>query len=88
MIVLALVAAAAMEVPYLLAYSQAAEGHVFVGMLWTPQDFAQYGAAMREGAASTSWLVHDHLSGEPHEPVLMYALYVALGKLAGGLGAW
>jgi 6-phospho-beta-glucosidase len=52
-------------------------------MLWSPHDFSQYAAAMREGAAAASWLIHDHLTGEPHAPAFMYPLYVGLGKLAG-----
>lgn len=74
------------EIPYLFAYSQVFRGRAFVGMLWAPDDFAQYSAAMREGAASASWLIHDHLTSEPHAPALMYTFYVALGKLAGVLG--
>jgi hypothetical protein len=31
-------------------------------------------------------LVHNHLTGEPHEPEQIYVLYVGLGKLAGLLG--
>lgn len=71
------------ELPYAIAYAQVTRGIVFTGMLWSPHDFAQYAAAMREGAASSSWLIHDHLTAEPHEPVFMYPLYVGLGKLAG-----
>lgn len=73
------------EIPYAIAYRQALDGWIFSGMLWAPHDAAQYWAAMREGAASTSWLVHDRFSGEPHQPVLMYPLYVGLGKLAAAL---
>lgn len=67
--------------PYVLAYAQASHGLAFAGMFWSPHDFAQYGAAMREGAAG-SWLIHDHLTGEPHRPAFMYPLYVALGRMA------
>lgn len=73
------------EVPYLVAYAQAARGYVFVGMFWSPHDVAQYGAAMHEGAAG-AWLIHDHFSHEPHPRAFMYALYVALGKVAAALG--
>jgi hypothetical protein len=73
------------EAPYLLAYWQTS-GYVFTGMIWSPHDLSQYAAAMREGAATSSWLIHDHLTGEPHVPAFMYPLYVALGKLAGLLG--
>lgn len=57
-----------------------------VGTFWFVGDFSQYQAAMLEGGFSDSWLVHDHLTAEPHSPVLMYPLYVALGKLAASLG--
>ncbi len=70
------------ELPFVVAYSQAVNGRYFTGMFWAPHDFAQFSAAMREGAAGASWLVHDHLSGEPHRAVLMYLPYVLLGKLA------
>jgi hypothetical protein len=73
-------------IPTLLAYAQRHDGFGFVGMLWTPPDAAQYFAAMREGAARGSWLIHDHLTTEPHDPVLMYVTFVALGKLAWALG--
>jgi hypothetical protein len=73
-------------IPTLLAYLQRHGGLGFVGMLWTPPDAAQYFAAMREGASSGSWLIHDHLTTEPHDPILMYVTYVALGKLAWALG--
>ena len=69
------------ELPFLFAYSQTSPDRVFVS-LWAPHDYAQYGAAMREGASSASWLIHDHLTGEPHAPILMYTLYVGLGKIA------
>src|SRR6266508_5415086 len=86
LILVTLVSLLLIEIPYLFAYSQVFRGRAFVGMLWAPDDFAQYSAAMREGAAGPSWLIHDHLTGEPHDPALMYTLYVALGKLAGALG--
>ncbi len=74
------------ELPYLdrLRAGHARDG--VRGMLWSPHDFAQYAAAMREGAASSSWLIHDHLTAEPHEPIFMYPLYVGLGKLAALFG--
>jgi hypothetical protein len=42
-----------------------------------PYDVPQY------LAASSSWLIHDHFTGDAHHAVLMYVLYVALGKMAG-----
>jgi hypothetical protein len=57
-----------------------------IGTFWFMRDFSQYEAAMREGASSTGWLIHDHFSAEPHTPALMYPLYVGAGKLAALLG--
>jgi hypothetical protein len=59
---------------------------VHVGTYFNSWDFGQYAAAMAEGATSPSWLIHDHFSSEPHQPALMYTLYVAMGKLASALG--
>jgi len=47
------------EIPYLLAYARSDRGVFFTGMLWSPHDFSQYAAAMREGAATAPWLIHD-----------------------------
>lgn len=84
---LALAALLLAALPAVVAYQQAPRGFAFIGTAWFPGDFGQYAAAMREGAAGGSWLVHDHYSAEPHRPVFMYPLYVALGKLAALLGA-
>lgn len=74
------------ELPYWLAGLSDAQGVVFGGMIWAAHDEAQYAAAMHEGAASASWLIHDHLTSEPHGPALIYTAYVGLGKLAAALG--
>lgn len=57
-----------------------------VGTFWFLRDFSQYEAAMREGASQSGWLIHDHLSAEPHSGAFVYPLYVAAGKLSGLLG--
>lgn len=62
------------------------DDRVHFGTYWYVSDFSQYRAAMREGATSNSWLVHDHFSAEPHEPVFMYPLYVGIGKVAAATG--
>src|SRR5437660_12278379 len=59
---------------------------VHLGTYWWSGDFTQYLAAMRDGASSPSWLIEDHFSAESHEPILMYPLYVALGKIATASG--
>jgi hypothetical protein len=84
--VVALATLLLVEIPYVLAYAQAARAFTFAGMIWSPQDFSQYAAAMREGASTSSWLIHDHLTSERHAPTFMYPLYVGLGKLAHLLG--
>jgi hypothetical protein len=77
---------ALIEVPFRIAASQAAAGRHFVGMFWAQNDPAQYYAAMRQGAASSSWLIYDRFTQEPHAPALLYPVYVGLGKLAWLLG--
>lgn len=57
-----------------------------LGTFWFARDFGQYQAAMREGARSPSWLIHNRFTAEPHAPALVYPFYVALGKLAAALG--
>ncbi|HZT08071.1 MAG TPA: hypothetical protein VFC51_13665 [Chloroflexota bacterium] len=60
---------------------------VHVGTYLYVQDFAAYLAAMREGATTTSWLVHNTFTAEPHDPAFRFQLYVAAGKLAAWAGA-
>jgi hypothetical protein len=74
------------EIPHQIALAQAGRGMTFVGMFWSAHDVSQYLAAMREGAAG-AWLIKDHLSGEAHEPALMYGLYVLLGRVTALVGA-
>jgi hypothetical protein len=55
-------------------------------MFWSPHDAAQYFSAMRQGTETSSWLVYNRFTEEPHVPALMYTLYVGIGKLSGLLG--
>src|SRR5690349_11296875 len=68
--------------PYLVAAAFGPPDLARLGTFWFVRDFSQYQAAMREGASGASWLIHDRFTAEPHQPVLMYPLYVGLGKLA------
>jgi hypothetical protein len=68
--------------PYVVAAMFGPPDLARLGTFWFVRDFSQYQAAMHEGASSTSWLIHDRFTAEPHQPVLMYPLYVGLGKLA------
>jgi hypothetical protein len=72
--------------PYVVAAAFGPPDLARMGTFWFVRDFSQYQAAMREGASSAGWLIHDRFTAEPHQPVLMYPLYVALGKLAAALG--
>lgn len=45
-----------------------------------------YLSAMREAATTPSWLIHDHFTTEPHGPIMMFPLYVLIGKVAGFTG--
>jgi hypothetical protein len=71
--------------PYVLADVWGPADLAFIGTFWFNHDFTQYRAAMREGARSTGWLIHDHFTAEPHQALLMYPLYVGAGKLAAAL---
>ena len=73
-------------VPYAIALLHPPEGYLLARTLYYGNDLSQYLAAMGDGIASSSWLVHDHLTSEPHSPALMYTLYVVMGKVAGLLG--
>jgi len=75
----------ALDLPFRVAGFGAAYGQTFVGMMWAPQDAAQYFSAMRQGAAR-NWLIVDRFSVETHAPILMYPLYVLLGKIAAAVG--
>ncbi len=59
---------------------------VHLGTYWYAADFSVYLSAMREGMTSPGWLVHNHTTAEPHNPALIFPLYVAIGKLAGATG--
>ena len=72
--------------PYVVAAAFGPPDLARMGTFWFVRDFSQYQAAMREGASSAGWLIHDRFTAEPHQPVLMYPLYVGLGKLAAALG--
>src|SRR3972149_6853194 len=72
--------------PYFMATAFPPEGFRFTGNFWVSGDLSQYKAAMREGAASSSWLIHDHLTPVPHEPALIFPFFVALGKVASWAG--
>jgi hypothetical protein len=72
--------------PYSLALARPPQGRLLTRTLYYGQDLSQYLSAMGDGAASASWLVHDHLTAEPHVAAFMYPFYVLLGKAAALLG--
>jgi len=62
------------------------DDRVHVGTYWYHEDFPVYLAAMQEGALTPSWLVHNHMTTEPHSPIMMFPLYVLIGKIAAFTG--
>src|ERR1700704_436029 len=70
------------ELPVMLAACCAPHGATGLGTVWFVNDFAQYESAMRQGAEQAGWLIHDPFTAEPHQPTLMFPLYVGIGKLA------
>lgn len=73
-------------IPPMVAWALGPPDRVHVGTYWYPLDFSVYLAVMREAASSPSWLVHNHLTAEPHQPALIFPLYVLLGKVAAAAG--
>jgi hypothetical protein len=73
------------ELPLLLAACCAPRGASGLGTVWFVNDFAQYEAAMRQGAEQSGWLVRDVFSAESHQPAFMFPLYVGLGKVAAAM---
>jgi predicted transcriptional regulator len=65
---------------HLLAGLLAPAGMAFTGGLVNHADVSVYLAALRQGAAG-EWLYNIQFAPEPWQPVLMYPLYMALGKL-------
>jgi hypothetical protein len=74
-------------IPYAIAILRPPEGLILARTFHYGNDLSQYLAAMGDGMRSGSWLVHDHFTSEPHDPALMYPLYVLLGKVAGLLSS-
>ena len=59
---------------------------VHLGTYWYHEDFPVYMSAMQEAATSSSWLIHNHFTTEPHAPIMMFPLYVLIGKIAAFTG--
>lgn len=72
--------------PYVVWLGWGASDLVHVGSFWYPRDFTVYLAAMQQGAQAPGWLIYDRFTPEPHDPVFMFPVYVAIGKLAAALG--
>src|SRR2546421_5208388 len=73
------------QLPMILSACCAPAGATGLGTVWFVNDFAQYESAMRQGATQASWLIQDPFTAEPHQPTLMFPLYVGIGKLAAAL---
>src|SRR5262249_38877946 len=71
--------------PYVLAATNGRTDLERIGTFWFSRDFSQYEAAMRDGARTSGWLIHDHFSAEPHAAALMYPLYVGAGKVSAAI---
>lgn len=85
-IALSLAVAGVAQVPYLVAGGLAGEGSVFTGFLINPIDGFSYLAKMRQGADG-AWLFRLPYTAEPGPGALVFVYYLALGHLAGVVGA-
>lgn len=68
-------------VPYLLAYTAAQPGRVFMGTLMNPEDSQTYFAKMLQGYDG-GWLYTITFTAEPHEPAFLGGFYFLLGHIA------
>ncbi len=73
-------------VPPTLARLIGPADRVHVGTYWYHEDFPVYLAAMQEAASTASWLIHDHFTTESHGPIMMFPLYVLIGKVSAYTG--
>jgi len=67
--------------PYLAAWQLAPAGTQYTGLLINHFDGESYYAKMQQGARG-DWLFHLAFTPEPHDGVLVYTFYLALGHLA------
>ncbi len=79
-LVVALVAAGIMQVPYVLGYVSARPGTEFTGLLINLEDFS-YQEIMLQGYDG-AWQFHIQYTSEEHSPAFLYVPYLALGHLA------
>jgi hypothetical protein len=73
------------QLPLLLSACCTPAGSSGLGTAWFVNDYSQYESAMRQGAAQPGWQIHDTFTAEPHQAVLMFPLYVGLGKLGAAI---
>ncbi len=73
---------AIISLPYIWAFAFASvESTVFTGVLVNPTDGASYLAKMMQGVRG-SWFFELTFTPEPHQGVLLFSYYLALGHLA------
>jgi hypothetical protein len=81
MILLGLAAVAWANLPYLTGYLVQSDDLTYSGFFIFEQDGFSYLAKMRQGAEG-DWLFHLPYTTEPHQGVLLFVLYLVMGKAA------
>jgi hypothetical protein len=79
-ILVAALATAVMQIPYILGYALARPGTVYTGNLINVEDFS-YQAIMLQGY-NGAWQYHGQFTSEEHVSAFLYVFYLALGHVA------
>ncbi len=79
-ILVAALATAVMQIPYVLGYAMARPGTEFTGNLINVEDFS-YQAILLQGY-NGAWQYHGQFTSEEHAPAFLYVFYLALGHVA------
>ncbi len=83
-ILIALIAAAILQIPYALGYLFARPGTEYQGLLVNVEDFS-YHAIMLQGYEG-AWQYQIQFTPEAHAPAFIYGFYLALGHVARVIG--
>lgn len=81
MVLLGLAAVVWANLPYLTGYWVQSDDLAYSGFFIFEQDGFSYLAKMRQGAEG-NWMFHLPYTTEPHQGVLLFVLYLAVGRIA------
>jgi hypothetical protein len=83
-VILAVIVATMMVLPYLLGHWSAPPDTIFTGLLINVED-GSYLSAIEQGRQG-AWVYRNFFTAEPHQPVFIQGFYLGVGQLARVLG--